>query len=532
VSEVDAVVIGAGHNGLVAANLLADAGWSVVVCEATPHLGGAVRTAEVTAPGYYTDLFSAFYPLSVASPIMSALRLEDYGLRWRHAPAVLAHVFPDGRCAVLHRNRHRTAESLATFHSDDGAAWLHLVDQWDQTAEPLLDALFTPFPPILPTQRLLRLLGINGALRFARLAVQPVRRFGEETFHGDGGPVLLAGNALHADLPPDGAGSAIYGWLLCMLGQSYGFPVPVGGAGRLADALADRLRAKGGVVRIEAPVTQILVTDGRARGVQLASGEQLAVGHAVIADVTAPQLYFGLIGEDRLPRQLVADLRKFQWDVPTLKINWALSRPVPWTAEGARLAGTVHLGVDLDGLTDYAADLATRRIPSRPFVVMGQMTTSDPTRSPAGTESAWAYTHVPSGVDMTGGEIDAHVELVERTIERHAPGFAQLIVSRHLQSPADLQAVNPSLVSGAINGGTAQLHQQLIFRPVPGLGGAATPIDGLYLGSASAHPGGGVHGGPGANAAHVALSRARLTGGARRALTAAMLRRIYKNSPS
>ena len=404
-SEADAVVIGAGHNGLVAANLLADAGWSVVVCEATPHIGGAVRTAEVTAAGYHTDLFSPFYPLSVASPIVSALRLEDYGLRWRHAPAVLAHVFPDDRCAVLYRDRQRTAESLAIFHPDDGGAWLHLVDQWDEIARPLLDALFTPFPPILPTQRLLWSLGISGLLRFARMAVQPVRRFGEETFRGAGGPMLLAGNALHADLPPDGAGRAMYGWLLCMLGQSYGFPVPIGGAGRLADALAARLRARGGVVRLDAPVTQIVLAHGRASGVQLASGEKLAVGRAVIADVTAPQLYFGLIGEDRLPRQLVTDLRKFQWDAPTLKINWALSRPVPRTAEPARLAGTVHLGVDLNGLTDYAADLATRRIPRRPFLLMGQMTTSDPTRSPAGTESAWAYTHVPAGIDLSDGRL-------------------------------------------------------------------------------------------------------------------------------
>lgn len=185
--------------------------------------------------------------------------------------------------------------------------------------------LFTPFPPILPTQRLFWSLGISGSLRFARMAVQPVRRFGEETFRGAGGPALLAGNALHADLPPDGAGSAIYGWLLCMLGQRYGFPVPVGGAGRLADALADRLRARGGTVRVDAPVGQILVTNGRARGVRLTLGEQLAAGRAVISDVTAPQLYLGLIGEDRLPRQLVADLRNFQWDAPTLKINWALS---------------------------------------------------------------------------------------------------------------------------------------------------------------------------------------------------------------
>jgi phytoene dehydrogenase-like protein len=525
----DAVVVGAGSNGLVAANLLADAGWSVVVCEATPHPGGAVRTAEVTAPDYRTDLFSAFYPLSVASPILSALQLENYGLAWSHAPAVLAHVLPDDRCAVLHRDRDRTAESLAAFHPDDGAAWLRLVEEWDRIAQPLIDAVFRPFPPIMPTQRLLRSLGVHGSMRFARMAIQPVRRFGEETFRGVGGPVLLAGNALHADLAPDGAGSALYGWLLCMIGQSYGFPVPVGGAGRLVDALVDRLGARGGIVRVDAPVTEILLTDGRASGVRLGSGEQLDAGRAVIADVPAPQLYLDLVGADRLPPGLVADLRNFQWDAPTFKVNWALSRPLPWLADGARTAGTVHLGVDLDGLTDYAADLATRRMPSRPFLLLGQMTTSDPTRSPAGTESAWVYTHLPAGVDLQDAAIQAHLELVERTIERHAPGFSDLIVGRYVQRPADLQAANPSLVSGAINGGTAQLHQQLIFRPVPGLGGAATPIDRLYLGSSSAHPGGGVHGGPGANAARLALSRDRPTGRLKRAATTSLLRRMYQS---
>jgi phytoene dehydrogenase-like protein len=526
-SAADAVVIGAGHNGLVAANLLADAGWSVVVCEATAHIGGAVRTAEVTAPGYLTDLFSAFYPLSVASPVLSAFNLDEQGLRWANAPSVVTHVFPDDRCATLHHDRQRTAASLAAFGAKDGAAWLRLVADWDTISPPLIEAIFTPFPPVVAGSRLLRRLGAPGSLRFARFAVQPVRRFGEEIFEGAGGRTLLAGNALHADLPPEGAGSALYGWLLCMLGQTYGFPVPVGGAGRLVDALADRLRAHGGVIRVDAPVCAVDVVDGAATGVRLVSGERVAAGRAVVADVPAPALYLDLVGADRLPAALVSDLTRFQWDVPTLKVNWALSAPVPWTAEDARGAGTVHLGVDLDGLTDYAADLATRRMPRHPFLLLGQMTTSDPTRSPAGTESAWAYTHLPTGRPFDSAQIRSHVDLVERVIERHAPGFADLIVGRHVQSPADLEAVNPSLVNGAINGGTAQLHQQLVFRPVPGLAGAATPIDRLYLGSSSAHPGGGVHGGPGANAARAALSRARPTGRIKRAATNSVLRRVY-----
>jgi phytoene dehydrogenase-like protein len=521
------VVIGAGHNGLVAANLLADAGWDVVVCEATAHAGGAVRTAEVTAPGYLSDLFSAFYPLSVASPVLQRLDLAAYGLRWRHAPTVLAHVFPDDRCAVLSRDRALTAESVASFDAADAEAWTALCEQWDEIQPLVLDALFRPFPPVLPAERLLRRLGLGRTLRLARLAILPVRRFAEEAFRGDGAPMLFAGNALHADLSPDAAGSAIYGWLLTMLGQAHGFPVPEGGAGRLIDALVARLTARGGQVRLESPVREVRIANGTATGVTLESGEVVSARRAVLADVPAPVLYGDLVGDTHLPQRLVSDLQNFQWDAATLKLDWALSKPVPWTAEGARGAGTVHVGVDLDGLSAYASDLSTGRDPQQPFVLVGQMTTADPSRSPAGTESAWAYTHLPREAAGNPERVARHVERVTATLERHAPGFTASIVGASVQSPATLEQQNPALVGGAINGGTAQLHQQLFFRPVPGLGGAATVIDRLYLAGSSAHPGGGVHGGPGSNAARAALVRAGMLGGVRRSATEQLLRRIY-----
>ncbi len=526
-SAPDAVVIGAGHNGLVAANLLADAGWDVVVCEATGYAGGAVRSAEVTAPGFLSDLFSAFYPLSVASPVLQRLELGSYGLSWTHAPAVLAHVLPDDRCVVLSRDRERTADSVAGFHEADGAAFLKLVGQWDRIGETVIAALLQPFPPIVAVQRLLRELGIAEALRMARLGVLPVRRFGGEHFRGEGAPLLFAGNALHADLSPDGAGSAIFGWLLTMLGQSHGFPVPVGGAGRLADALVSRLQVRGGVLRLDAAVRDIVIVDGAAAGVTLESGEVVRAGRAVLADVPAPELYKALVGAHHLPPRLIADLANFEWDTATLKIDWALSAPVPWSAREAAAAGTVHLGADLDGLTDYAADLATGRDPKQPFLLFGQMTTSDVTRSPAGTESAWAYTHLPRSAAGDPERVDRQVERVAEVMEEHAPGFGRLVVGRSVQSPARLQQQNPSLVGGAINAGTGQLHQQLVFRPVPGLGGAATPIDRLYLAGATAHPGGGVHGGPGSNAARAALARSGVLGGVRQAATSVLLRRVY-----
>jgi phytoene dehydrogenase-like protein len=526
--DLDAVVVGAGHNGLVAANLLADAGWRVLVCEATEYAGGAVRSAEVAAPGYLSDLFSAFYPLTAASPVIQSLQLQDYGLAWSHAPDVLAHVFPDNRCAVLSRDLDRTAASLDEFAAGDGAAWRKLVAGWAELEQPLVEALFTPLPALVPASRLLRRLGIGGSLRMARQVLLPVRRFGEELFRGEGGTILLAGNALHADLPPEGAGSGVYGWLLAMLGQHHGFPVPVGGAGQLAEALVRRLVDRGGEVRLASPVAGIEIRGRRATGVRLASGERIAARRAVLADVAAPILYQELVGTGRLPARFTEELRRFQWDAPTLKVDWALRAPIPWLAEGARGAGTVHLGVDLDGLTRYAADLASKQVPQNPFILLGQMTTADPSRSPAGTESAWAYTHLPHGVEYSDEVIQQHVDRIEAVLERHAPGFGELIVGRYIQSPARLQQENPSLVHGAVNAGTAQLHQQLVFRPVPGLGGAHTPIDRLFLAGASAHPGGGVHGACGSNAARTALARAGALGSARRGLTGLAQRRIYR----
>jgi phytoene dehydrogenase-like protein len=250
--------------------------------------------------------------------------------------------------------------------------------------------------------------------------------------------------------------------------------------------------------------------------------------HAVLADVTAPALYGELLAPEHLPRRMLRDLDRFQWDHPTFKVNWALDRPVPWTAVGAHGAGTVHLGVTRLGFTDVAADLATGRIPPRPFLLFGQMTTTDPTRSPAGTESAWAYTHVPHGVDWSASEVSAEVERVEAAISRVAPGFTASVVARHTQSPADLEAANANLRGGAVNGGTSAVHQQLVFRPTPGLGRPETPIDGLFLASASAHPGGGVHGACGWNAARAALGAASGTGGVRRLFARTVWDRVLR----
>jgi phytoene dehydrogenase-like protein len=520
----DAVVIGAGPNGLVAANVLADAGWSVVVVEAAAEPGGAVKTAEVTAPGFRNDLFSAFYPLAAASPALGSLELERWGLRWAHAPVVLAHPTDDGRAAVLHRDPAETAAGLDALAPGDGEAWLELVARFEDVREPLMAALVQPFPPIRSAVALLRRLGVAEALRFGRFAVQPVRRWGEETFAGDLAPTLVAGNALHTDLGPDSAGSAVFGWLLTMLGQTLGFPVPAGGAGMLTAALVDRLRARGGAVVCDARVERVRVVRGRAVAVRTSAGEEYAARRAVLAAVDAPQLLGHLVEPEHWPARLLDDLRRFQWDNATVKVDWAVSAPIPWTDPDCARAGTVHLGGSLPALSAYAAQLAAGAVPDRPYVVLGQMTTADPSRSPAGTESAWGYTHLPRGVRC---DIEDVVRRIEDEVERHAPGFRDLVLARHVMGPADLQAANPNLSLGAIMGGTAALHQQLLWRPVPGLGRAELPIRGLYLASASAHPGGGVHGGPGSIAAAAALRDAGVFGPVRRAAIRAAHRRIY-----
>jgi phytoene dehydrogenase-like protein len=218
-----------------------------------------------------------------------------------------------------------------------------------------------------------------------------------------------------------------------------------------------------------------------------------------------------LLPADAVPSPILADLTKFEWDTPLVKVNYALSHPVPWRARDLCAAGTVHLGVGEDGLVRWGADLATGVVPRNPFLLFGQMTVADTTRSPAGTESAWAYTHLPHG-KASNGAADQLADLVDDTIEAHAPGFRASIAGRQVQRPSDLESADANLVGGAVNGGTAQLHQQLVFRPLPGLGGPQTPVRGLYLASAGAHPGGGVHGACGANAARAALAQNHIRG--------------------
>jgi phytoene dehydrogenase-like protein len=379
--------------------------------------------------------------------------------------------------------------------------------------------------------QLLRRIGTAEALRLARFLALPVGRMGEELFASEAARLLLAGNAVHADIPPDAPGSGVFGWLLAMLGQQYGFPVPERGAGELAAALSRRATAAGAELRTGEHVERIDVRAGRAVAVHSATGLTVRARRAVIADVDAPLLFRELLPADAVPARLRADLERFVWDTPVVKVNWALDGSIPWRNPGVAGAGTVHLGADGRGLVRWSADIETNTLPDTPFMLFGQMTTADPTRSPEGTESAWAYTHLPRGVaDEESAEKLA--ERVDAVVEQFAPGFAGRVLHRSVQRPSDLQSADPNLVYGAVNGGTAQLYQQLVFRPGPGLGRPETVIDGLYLGGSSAHPGGGVHGVCGYLAAQAALGEHGALGGLRRRVTSAALELVYRDRPS
>jgi phytoene dehydrogenase-like protein len=300
-STYDAVVVGAGPNGLVAANYLLDAGWSVLVLEAQPTVGGAVRSDTDVHPDYVHDTFSAFYPLAAASPTIRSFGLEQHGLEWVHAPAVMANPVHQDQWAVLHRDRDTTAGLMEELHPGDGEAWLDLCATWDRIGDDVVHALLTPFPPVRAGLSALAHLPRVGGLGFVKEMLTPVTDVGRIRFGGEAPRILLAGNAGHADIPLDASGSALMGVLLTMLGQTMGYPVPKGGAGRLTQALASRVRALGGEILCDSEVVGVDVRSGSAVGVRTAD-RRYGAKHAVLADVLASHLFGGLVPLDDVPR--------------------------------------------------------------------------------------------------------------------------------------------------------------------------------------------------------------------------------------
>jgi len=503
-SRYDAVVIGSGPNGLVAAITLARAGRSVLVVEAAPELGGALATSELTLPGFRHDVFSAVHPAAVASPVLDALELERHGLRWIQPEIAMAHPLQDGRAAVLSRSLAQTTASLDALSPGDGARWQAFAAPYLRHWDAVRATMLSGFPPLRGSARLGLALGLAGTLDFARLVLMPAEALARELFAGEGA-AWLYGSALHADAPLDAGGSAIAGAWLALMGHAVGWPSAEGGAGRFADALVACLRSEGGETRVNAAAVRVHARRGRVAGVALAGGD--VVQARLVVATTTPRGLVALAG-DALGPAYVRRATRFRHGPQTFKVDWALDAPIPWRSDEARRAGTIHVGGTVAELRGALRDVALGRLPEQPFLLCGQQSIADPSRAPAGKHTAWAYTHTPPGVDWSR-EREPFADAIERWVERFAPGFRERVLARHVLAPEDLERRNRNLVGGDVGGGSYALDQ-LVFRPVPALSPYATPVRGLYFGSASAFPGAAVHGVPGHAAARAALRGARL----------------------
>lgn len=494
----DAIVVGSGPNGLTAAAYLARAGCSVLVLEAAAEPGGAVRTREVTRPGFLHDLGAAFFPFGQTSPALLPLDLPGAGLVFRHAPLDSAHPAPDGTCAALARDVDAAAATLG----EDGAAWRRIAAWHGRTGPRLLDALLSTLPALGPMLRF----GPLNLLRLAQVALSSGRGFASRTFRTEAARRVVPGLALHTDVGPDDPCGAIVGFMLALLSSSGGFAVPEGGAGAITRALLHRVEERGGVLRCGARVERVIVRDGRAVAVRLEGGEEIQARRAVVADVAAPALYLRLLDPAHVPPRILRAMQRFKHGFGTFKVDWALDAPVPWANEPCTRAAVVHAGDSLDDLAAFTAAVRAGELPERPYLVIGQQSLADPTRAPAGRHTLWAYSRVPSTIPG-GWEAarDRFADRVDARIEQLAPGFRTHILERVAWSPDDLHAMNENLIGGDLGGGSAGIRHQLFFRPVFPYFRHRTPIAGLYLGSSYTHPGAGVHGACGRNAALAAL---------------------------
>jgi len=468
---LDAVVVGSGPNGLAAAIDLARAGRSVHVIEAADTLGGGIRTSELTLPGFRHDLCSTVVPLAAGSPFFRSVDLARHGIEWAHPPVALAHLLRPERAVLLHRSLDATVEELGR----DGAAWARLMGplarEWDRLADHVLG------PPIrFPRHPLL-------LARFGLPSLLPGDVLPRLVFREAAARALFTGIAAHSMVRLSAPLTSAFGIVLATLAHRFDWPLVRGGIGRLADALV-------------AQATELGVTF--ETGHTVASLAELPPSRAVVLDVTPRQVL--AIAGDRLPAGYRRGLERYRYGPGVFKVDWALDGPVPWRDHAVAGAGTVHLSGSSRAIAAAEDAVARGRHPERPFILFVQPTVADPTRAPAGKHVAWAYCHVPNGstVDMT------HV--LEGEVERHAPGFRDLILARSVKGPAAMEAHDANYIGGDINGGIQDLWQAL-FRPVVAWDPYATPLEGLFLCSSSTPPGGGVHGMSGRHAARSVLRR-------------------------
>jgi phytoene dehydrogenase-like protein len=469
--SADVIVVGSGPNGLAAAIALAQAGRSVVVLEAADTVGGGMRTAELTLPGYRHDVCSAVHPLALGSPFLRALPLHEHGLAFVQPELALAHPLDDGTAVALHRSVAETARGLGA----DAGAYRELVGPLVARWRPLLDDLLGP-PLRVPRHPL-------ALARFGLTGLRSAHSLAHARFAGERARALLAGNAAHSMQPLYGTATATFGLMLLTLGHATGWPFAVGGSQAIADALASLLRSLGGTIETGRTVRSL---------------DDVRGARSVLFDVTPRQLL--AIAGDALSERERAALGRYRYGPGAYKLDLALSGPLPWAAPECRVAGTVHVGGTFDEIAAAEHDVAHGRPAERPFVLVAQPSVADPSRAPTGGHVVWAYAHVPNG-----SEVDA-TEAIEAQIERFAPGFRSLVRARSVLGPAELETYNPNYVGGDINGGAANLRQ-LLVRPTLRRSPYTTSDPRLYLCSSSTPPGGGVHGMCGWHAAQAVLRR-------------------------
>jgi phytoene dehydrogenase-like protein len=466
----DAVVVGAGPNGLAAAIELARAGKSVVVFEAADTPGGGCRSDELTLPGYIHDVCSAIHPLALASPFFKSMPLADLGVGFRHPITPLAHPLDDGDAATLERSVGETAEGLGA----DAGAYRKLMDPLVRNTDKLvLDILG---PARLPHHPL-------ALARFGPSAIRSAYGLATSLYNEDRAKALLAGIAAHSMLSLRRAPTAAYGIMLALVGHGYGWPTIEGGAQVLTDALVTYLKSLGGE----------LITGRRIEAMS-----DLPEARAVLFDLTPRQVV--AIAGDQLPSRYRGRLEGYEHGSGVFKVDFALSDPIPWKADACRRAGTIHLGGTLEEVAASEDAVVRGRHPDRPYALLAQQTTFDPTRAPEGKHTAWSYCHVPSGSPM-----DMSERIIDQ-IERFAPGFRDTILAKATISAPEYERYNANYIGGDISGGL-QHFGQLFTRPAPRLDPYSTPNRKLYFCSSSTPPGGGVHGMCGVFAARSALRR-------------------------